>query len=52
MLLAAFVGTATNIAIPVLEEEFSGESLTHIAWVISGLLGDAGDLHAAGRSAG
>ena len=36
MLLAAFVGTATNIAIPVLEEEFSGESLTHIAWVISG----------------
>ncbi len=36
MLLAAFVGTATNIAIPVLEKEFSGESLTHIAWVISG----------------
>jgi EmrB/QacA subfamily drug resistance transporter len=36
MLLAAFVGTATNIAIPVLEEEFSNESLTHIAWVISG----------------
>ncbi|MDB4110122.1 MFS transporter, partial [bacterium] len=36
MLLAAFVGTATNIAIPVLEEKFSGESLTHIAWVISG----------------
>lgn len=35
MLLAAFVGTATNIAIPVLEEEFPGNSLTHIAWVIS-----------------
>ena len=35
MLLAAFVGTATNIAIPVLEEEFTNESLTHIAWVIS-----------------
>jgi len=35
MLLAAFVGTATNIAIPVLEEEFSEQSLTHIAWVIS-----------------
>lgn len=35
MLLAAFVGTATNIAIPVLEEEFAANSLTHIAWVIS-----------------
>lgn len=35
MLLAAFVGTATNIAIPVLEEEFPGEGLTKIAWVIS-----------------
>jgi len=35
MLLSAFVGTATNIAIPVLESEFSEQSLTHIAWVIS-----------------
>ena len=35
MLLAAFVGTATNIAIPVLEEEFPTVGLTHIAWVIS-----------------
>ncbi len=35
MLLAAFVGTATNIAIPVLEEEFSNVGLTHISWVIS-----------------
>lgn len=35
MLLAAFVGTATNIAIPVLEEEFPEVGLTHIAWVIS-----------------
>lgn len=35
MLLAAFVGTATNIAIPVLEDEFSDASLTHISWVIS-----------------
>lgn len=35
MLLAAFVGTATNIAIPVLEEEFSGVGLTRISWVIS-----------------
>jgi len=35
MLLAAFVGTATNIAIPVLEEEFPDVGLTHIAWVIS-----------------
>ena len=36
MLLAAFVGTATNIAVPVLEDEFSSASLTHISWVISG----------------
>lgn len=35
MLLAAFVGTATNIAIPVLEDEFPTVGLTHIAWVIS-----------------
>lgn len=35
MLLAAFVGTATNIAIPVLEDEFSDVGLTHISWVIS-----------------
>jgi len=35
MLLSAFVGTATNIAIPVLEEEFDDAGLTHIAWIIS-----------------
>lgn len=35
MLLAAFVGTATNIAIPVLEREFPDAGLTHISWVIS-----------------
>ena len=35
MFLAAFVGTATNLAIPVLEEEFPEVGLTHIAWVIS-----------------
>lgn len=35
MLLAAFVGTATNIAIPVLEDEFADVGLTHISWVIS-----------------
>lgn len=35
MLLAAFVGTATNIAVPVLEEEFPEVGLTHISWVIS-----------------
>lgn len=38
MLLAAFVGTATNIAIPVLEDEFSEVGLTHISWVISAFL--------------
>ena len=38
MLLAAFVGTATNIAIPVLEDEFSNVGLTHISWVISAFL--------------
>ncbi len=35
MLLAAFVGTATNIAVPVLEEEFAGAGLAKISWVIS-----------------
>lgn len=35
MLLAAFVGTATNIAVPVLEDEFPDVGLTHISWVIS-----------------
>ncbi len=36
MLLAAFVGTATNIAVPVLEEEFAGAGLATISWVVSG----------------
>lgn len=36
MLLAAFVGTATNIAVPVLEEEFPDVSLATISWVVSG----------------
>lgn len=36
MLLAAFVGTATNIAVPVLEEEFPDAGLATISWVISG----------------
>lgn len=36
MLLLAFVGTATNIAIPVLEEEFSDAGLATISWVVSG----------------
>lgn len=36
MLLASFVGTATNIAIPVLEEEFPDAGLTTISWVVSG----------------
>ncbi|MCP4959806.1 MAG: DHA2 family efflux MFS transporter permease subunit [Actinomycetia bacterium] len=35
MLLSAFVGTATNIAVPVLEDEFPGVGLTHISWVIT-----------------
>ena len=35
MLLGAFVGTATNIAIPVLEDEFPEVGLTRISWVIS-----------------
>lgn len=36
MLLAAFVGTATNIAIPILEDEFPDAGLTTISWVVSG----------------
>ena len=36
MLLAAFVGTATNIAVPVIEEEFPDAGLTTISWVVSG----------------
>ena len=36
MLLAAFVGTATNIAVPVLEEEFPQAGLATISWVVSG----------------
>ena len=36
MLLAAFVGTATNIAVPVLEDEFPDVSLATISWVVSG----------------
>ncbi len=35
MLLAAFVGTASNIAIPILEEEFAGAGLATVSWVIS-----------------
>lgn len=35
MLLAAFVGTATNIAVPVLESEFPNAGLTTISWVVS-----------------
>ena len=36
MLLAAFVGTATNIAVPVLEKEFPSAGLATISWVVSG----------------
>ncbi|MEM7321583.1 MAG: MFS transporter [Actinomycetota bacterium] len=36
MLLAAFVGTATNIAVPVLEKEFPNAGLATISWVVSG----------------
>jgi EmrB/QacA subfamily drug resistance transporter len=36
MLLAAFVGTATNIAVPVLEDEFPDAGLATISWVVSG----------------
>ncbi len=35
MLLAAFVGTASNIAIPILEEEFADAGLATVSWVIS-----------------
>ncbi|MGF1595365.1 MAG: MFS transporter [Acidimicrobiales bacterium] len=35
MLLAAFVGTATNIAVPILEEDFPGAGLTTVSWVVS-----------------
>ena len=35
MLLAAFVGTATNIAIPILETEFSDAPLSTVSWVVS-----------------
>ena len=36
MLLASFVATATNIAVPVLEEDFPDASLTTVSWVVSG----------------
>lgn len=36
MLLVAFVGTATNIAVPVLEDEFPDAGLATISWVVSG----------------
>jgi len=36
MLLAAFVGTATNIAVPILETEFPEVPLTTLSWVVSG----------------
>ena len=39
MLLAAFVGTATNIAVPVLEEQFPDASLATVSWVVSGFSG-------------
>ncbi|MEM9565053.1 MAG: DHA2 family efflux MFS transporter permease subunit [Actinomycetota bacterium] len=35
MLLAAFVGTASNIAVPILEEEFTGAGLATVSWVVS-----------------
>ncbi|MCP5034271.1 MAG: MFS transporter, partial [Actinomycetia bacterium] len=35
MLLAAFVGTASNIAIPILETEFSDAGLSKVSWVVS-----------------
>ncbi|MCP3989262.1 MAG: DHA2 family efflux MFS transporter permease subunit [Actinomycetia bacterium] len=35
MLLAAFVGTASNIAIPILETEFSDAGLAKVSWVVS-----------------
>lgn len=36
MLLASFVATATNIAVPVLEDEFPDAGLTTLSWVVSG----------------
>lgn len=36
MLLISFVGTATNIAVPVLQEEFTDSPLSTISWVVSG----------------
>lgn len=36
MLLAAFVGTATNIAVPVIEAEFPDAGLATVSWVVSG----------------
>lgn len=36
MLLVAFVGTATNIAVPVLEDAFPDAGLATISWVVSG----------------
>ncbi|MCP3855052.1 MAG: MFS transporter [Actinomycetia bacterium] len=36
MLLTSFVGTATSIAIPVLEDAFPDASLATISWVVSG----------------
>ena len=35
MFLASFVTTASNIAVPVLEDAFPGASLSTISWVIS-----------------
>jgi len=35
MFLASFVTTASNIAVPVLEEAFPGTSLSTLSWVIS-----------------
>jgi len=35
MLLAAFVGTASNLAIPILERDFPNAGLTTISWVVS-----------------
>jgi len=36
MLLASFVGTASNIAVPVLEEEFAEAGLATVSWVVTG----------------
>ena len=36
MLLAAFVSTATNIAVPILETEFPDAGLATVSWVVSG----------------